>query len=60
MDKSIDVQPKTNQQSPIILLLITKTVHYKAYTLSKTVFCRFCKLFNLCLTEFDRVHEQTV
>jgi hypothetical protein len=41
MDKSIDVQPTTNQQSPIILLLITKMVHYTAYMLSKTVFCRF-------------------
>jgi hypothetical protein len=41
MDTSIDVQPTYNQQSLIILLPITKTVHYTVYTLSKTVFCRF-------------------
>jgi hypothetical protein len=41
MDKSINVQPTDNEQSLIILLPITKTVHYMVYTLSKTVFCRF-------------------
>jgi hypothetical protein len=41
MDKSIDVQPIDNEQSLIILLPITKTAHYTAYTLSKTVFCCF-------------------
>jgi hypothetical protein len=60
MDTRIDVQPTDNQQSLIILLPITKTSHYTVYTLSKTVFCRFCELFNPCLTEFDRVHGLTV
>jgi hypothetical protein len=60
MDKNIDVQPTANQQS-LILLPITKMVHYTAYRPSKTVFiCRFFKLFNSCLTEFDYVHRITV
>jgi hypothetical protein len=41
MDKIIDVQPTANQQSLIILLPITKMVHYTAYIASKTAFCRF-------------------
>jgi hypothetical protein len=60
IDKSIDVQPTDNQQSLIILLPTTKTAHYTVYTLSKTVFCHFCELFNPCLTEFDCVHGLTV
>jgi hypothetical protein len=60
MDKSIDVQPTDNEQSLVILLPIIKMAHYTVYTLSKIVFCRFCELFNPCLTEFDRVHGLTV
>jgi hypothetical protein len=41
MDKRIDLQLTANQQSLIIILTITKTVSYTAYTTSKTVFCRF-------------------